>query len=143
MTIRGLIKVSMSLFGALLLLALLNSKATFEAYAGWYTIGIIMALAGAIPDWMSYSSATAGILVLCHELFTGGEGLYGVGWPHALFCISLAFLFHQLALASVTRMLKCPHCFWHGPATKAHFNRCPSCGSQKLKDNNRNIMVHS
>jgi len=143
MTIRGGIKVFMSILGVCLMLALWHSQAALEAHGGWYLIAMLMALSGALPKEVALGSGLCFVILMGNALFRPDTMLFGLSWPHALFCAGLAVGTYFLGQESEVRVLRCSSCFWHGPSTEARFGRCPHCGQSQLKDEKRTVLIHA
>ena len=141
MTIRGVLKVFLSVLGVCLMLALWHSGAGLEAHGGWYLLAILLAVSGAMPKEVALSSLVCFLVLLVNAWLRPETDLFGLGWPHGLFCGILALSNYLLAQEDEVKVVRCRSCFWHGPATEAHFGRCPACGEHSLRDEKRTVLL--
>ena len=131
----------MSVMGLGLLLALWHSGGAAGANAGWYALGAIMALSGALPSQMAALAGFATAAVLAHAVFSSTADLYGLTWPHAVACALLAVGLHRLAMSGETHLCRCRDCYWRGPATRLHFGHCPCCGSSQIENLKQSVLT--
>ncbi len=143
MTIRGSIKVFISILGVCLMLALWHSGASLDAHGGWYLLALLMAVSGALPKEVAMSAALCCLVLLGNAVMRPGMLLLGLGLPHACFCGVLALANFFLAQETEAKIMRCVDCYWHGPSTRVHFGRCPKCGHHSLKDDNQTVLIHS
>ena len=143
MTARGGIKIFISLLGVCLMVALWHSGATLDGRGGWYLLGMLMAVSGALPREVAVGAAVCCVVLLGNGAFRPATSLFGLTWVHGLFCAGLAVGNYLLAQESEVRVLRCAACYWRGPSTQVRFGRCPKCGSHKLKDENRTVIIHA
>ena len=120
---------------------LLHSGATLEANGGWYMLALFMAVSGALPKEVAVFAGMSALVLMGNALFRPETTLFGLCWPHGLFCASLAVATHFLGQESEVKVYRCTSCYWRGPATDVRFGRCPKCRQHSLKDENITVLT--
>ena len=142
MTVRGIVRMSMSVMGIILLFSLIHSGADLYTTSGWYAMGVVMAFGGTFPDELATVAGLAGAAIVLYLLFwKSGSSQLGLTGMHAFLCFGVAGLMHILGQPTEVQLWRCPRCYWHGPSFERHLGRCPYCGCAKLEDEHRSIIA--